>query len=118
MAEILVRYEDNNSPRYDGKIWREELKCVVEVNGQAVDIPQVTSDFEVKPGDHVVICRLGKGRKRGRRWKGVVMSQPDAVEEASPLPVSHTSLSRKRTTDTKGATGPPKKKTKAKSKGT
>ena len=95
MTEILVKYEGNNSPRYNGKIWREKLESVVEVNQQVTQAP---TDLEVKRGDRVVVYRFGKGAKRGRRWKGVVMSQSDLMEEASLL-APKASSGRKRAAD-------------------
>ena len=38
MAMILVKCEGNDSPKYDGKNWKEELKFVVSVNGVTVDL--------------------------------------------------------------------------------
>ena len=95
MAKILVKCEGNNSPKYDGKIWEEELKFIVSINGQTVDLHQQP---EVKRGDQVVICRPGKGGKKGRNWKGTVMSQSDLANkslQAGP----HSSSSRKRKAD-------------------
>ena len=33
LAKVLVKCEGNNSPKYDGKIWKEEIKYIVDVNG-------------------------------------------------------------------------------------
>ena len=79
MAKVLVKYEGNNSPKYDGRVWQEELKSVVNVNGQVID-PHLHGNLEVKPGDSVTTCiwHPGKGGKRGRKWHGILMSQSDA----------------------------------------
>ena len=91
MAKILVKCEGNNLPKYDGKIWEEELKFVVSINEQTVDLHR-QSEFEVKPGDRVVICRPGKGGKKGRNWKGTVMSQSDLANKSlQPGPNSSSS---------------------------
>ena len=68
----------SNSPKYDGKIWEEEVKYIVKVNGQSID-PCLRQD--IKPGDRVIIWRPGKGG-RVRNWHGIVMSDSD-IEEAS-----------------------------------
>ena len=78
----------------------------MNVNGQAVDSNQ-QADIQIKPGDRVVLCRPGKGGKRGRNWHGVVMSQSD-LEEASHQSKPHSS-NRKRKVDSKTEHGPSKK---------
>ena len=79
VAKIFVKCKGNNSPKYDRKIWKEEVKYTVEVNGQLLD-PRLQQD--IKPGDRVIIRHPGKGRRRIRNWHGIVMSDSD-VEEAS-----------------------------------
>ena len=37
VVKIFVKCEGNNSPKYDGKIWKEEVKYIVDVNGQLID---------------------------------------------------------------------------------
>lgn len=100
MAKLLVKCEGNNSPKYDGKIWEEELKFVVNLNGQAIDL---SSNVQVKPGDRVTITRPGKGGRSGRDWHGVVMAESD-VEEAN-----QSSSTRKRKNETKRDCGSSKK---------
>ena len=107
MAKVLVKCEGNNSPKYDRRVWQEELKSVVNVNGQAID-PHLHGNLEVKPGDSVAIWRPGKGGKRGRKWHGIVMSQSDA-EGASRQP--QPSSSRKRKNDSEDDDGSHSKKT-------
>ena len=94
-AKILVKCEGNNSPKYDGKIWEEEIKYIVDVNGQSIDSH---SQQEIKPGDRVIIRRPGKGGRRARSWHGTVMSESD-VEEASRQAVKQPSSKRKRKTN-------------------
>lgn len=84
MAEILAKCEGNNSPKYDGKVWKEALKFVVSVNGVAVDLREKEHP-KVNCGDRVLLYRPGKGGKRGRHWTGIVVSQSD-LEEASNQP--------------------------------
>ena len=89
MATLLVKCEGNNSPKYDGKIWEEELKFVVNINGQEID-PNSQGNVKINPGDIVTIRRPGKRGKRGRNWHGTVESQSDPLEayhmeEASPV---------------------------------
>ena len=91
-AKIFVKCEGNNSPKYDGKIWEEEVKYIVEVNGQSID---PCSQQDIKPGDRVIIRRPGKGGRRVRNWQGIVMSDSD-VEEASRKSVKQPSSTRKR----------------------
>ena len=95
LAKILVKCEGNNSPKYDGKIWEEEIKYIVDVNGKSID-PH--SQQEIKPGDRVIIRRPGKGGRRARSWHGTVMSESD-VEEASRQAVKQPSSKRKRNTN-------------------
>ena len=59
MATLLVKCEGNNSPKYDGKIWEEELKFVVNINGQEID-PNSQGNVKINPGD---IRRPGKRAK-------------------------------------------------------
>ena len=47
MAKLLVKCEGNNLLKYDGKIWEEELKFVVNINGQEID-PQLQGNIVVK----------------------------------------------------------------------
>ena len=63
IAKIFVKCEGNNSPKYDGKIWEEDVKYIVKVNGQSID-PR--SQEDIKPGDRVIIRRPGKGGRRIR----------------------------------------------------
>ena len=95
MAKLLVKCEGNNSPKYDGKIWEEDLKFVVNVNGQTIDL---NSNVEVKPGDRVTVKRPGKGGKNVRYWHGVVMSESGNVEEAA---ADQSSSTRKRKHESK-----------------
>ena len=55
----------NNSPKYGGKVWEEETKFIVSVNGKEVDFLR-GAEIAVKPRDHIVVCRPGKGGKKGR----------------------------------------------------
>ena len=103
MAKLLVKCEGNNSPKYDGRVWQEDLKSVISVNGQMID-PHSHRNLQVRPVDSVTIWCPGKGGKRGRSWHGIVMSD---TEEAShqPLPSS----SRKRKSDSQDDGGTRKK---------
>ena len=65
MAKVLVKCEGNQSPRYDGKVCVEELKFVVEVNGQIID-NNLKSNVQVKPGDRVTIRRPGKEGEKNK----------------------------------------------------
>ena len=49
---------------YDGRVWQEELKSVVNINGQAID-PHLHGNLQVKPGDSVTFDVLEKERKEG-----------------------------------------------------
>ena len=48
-------------------MWEEETKFIVSVNGNKVDFLQ-GAEIELKPGDQIVVCRPGKGGKKGRNW--------------------------------------------------
>ena len=75
----------------------------MSVNGQTVDLHRQP---EVKRGDRLVICRPGKGGKKGRNWKGTVMSQLNKSLQAGP----HSSSNRKRKADDKLGSAPKKGK--------
>lgn len=96
----------NNSPKYDGKVWEEETKFIVSVNGNKVDFLR-GAEIELKPGDQIVVCRPGKGGKKGRNWHSIIISRSENVEGASAVQ----SLSRKRKSDARPE-GCPKKKVK------
>ena len=37
MELVPIRCQDNNSKKFDDKVWWEDLKTIIEVNGEAVD---------------------------------------------------------------------------------
>ena len=58
---VLVKWTDNNSKRYDGKMNKEYLSNIVK-----------EGDDEVKVGDHVQI----KYERNGNLWKAIVVEYP------------------------------------------
>ena len=113
MPLIVVKGEGNNSVKYDGKFWTEQLRYVVSVNGLAVNRKQPT---KIKRGDRVILFCPPKGRQKTRTLLGTVymseenLSSPssstDVVEEIS----GQKSQSRKRKSVAQGATINVKKK--------
>ena len=37
MELVPIRCQDNNSKKFDDKVWWEDLKTIIEVNGEAVN---------------------------------------------------------------------------------
>ena len=66
MDRLPVLCLDNNSPKYDGKVWLELLQDIVEHNGQAVSHPVSLSAF--KEGDSVKVKQVSK--KKSKLWNG------------------------------------------------
>ena len=68
MDRLPVLCLDNNSARYDGKVWLELLANITEHNGQSVSPPLSLSAFN--EGDSVKVQRISKGKRT--IWNGRV----------------------------------------------
>ena len=74
---------DNNSKKYDGKIWWEDFSGIVEVNGKLVT-EQLTS-ASLRNGDTVLVKFRSKSKKL---FKGVVELQPECDKDKVPTPTT------------------------------
>ena len=78
MAKFLLKCEGNNSSKYNGKIWEEGLRFLININRQTID-HSLQNSVKIEPGDRVTT------RCPARSWYGVAMSQFD-LDEASQQP--------------------------------
>ena len=69
MRKFFVKYEGNNSSKYDGKTYETDTKLVASLNGVQIDCD--VSSVEFHPGDRVSI-KHGKS-KSSRTWLGIVV---------------------------------------------
>ena len=84
MKTIFVKYEGNNSSRYDGKVYETDTRLVASLNGEPVDVdPEATSlGIEFSPGDRVSI-KHGKS-KSSKTWLGFVVDPIGQVNIINP----------------------------------
>ena len=76
---VSIKWVGNNSPRFDDRIFWQDIQPIVSLNDQDVS---VLSPANMKPGDTVLVQHIGKQNKPGRpRWKAVVVDE-DEVPEA------------------------------------
>ena len=75
---IFVKYEGNNSSKYDGKTYETDTKFVASING--VQIDSDVSSVEFHPGVRVSI-KHGKS-KSSRTWLGIVV---DPISQGTKL---------------------------------
>ena len=61
---------DNDSERYDGQYWSENIDSIVELNGEKVDGKTLSPDC-LKDGDKI------KYVYQKREWKGIVATKMD-----------------------------------------
>ena len=74
---------DNNSKKYDGKIWWEDFSGIVEVNGKLVT--EHLTSASLRNGDTV----LAKFRSKSKKlFKGVVELQPECDKDKVPTPTT------------------------------
>ena len=75
---VLITWIGNNSPRFDERIFWQDVQSIVSVNDQDVF---VLLRVDLKPGDAVIVKHVGKHNKPGRRlWKAVVMDEDEVTE--------------------------------------
>ena len=96
MELVPIRCQDNNSKKFDDKVWWEDLKTIVEVNGEAVD--ETLQRSVLNDGDRVLVKFGGKTKKL---FKGVV-EFPDTATSVPVYKASENSPSKtKRTSPSK-----------------
>jgi len=94
---VLIKWVGNNSPRFDERIFWQDIQSIVSVNDQ--DVP-VLSPADLKPGDTVLVQHIGKHNKPGRRrWKAVVMDEDEVAEAQAAARLSPSSFSQDSETD-------------------
>ena len=102
---------DNNSKKYDGKIWWEDFSNIVEVNGKPVT--EHLTSASLRNGDTVLVKFGSKSKKL---FKGIVELQPECDKGKVPTPTT-SSLEEEDTTisSKKPKISPPVRKIKMKS---
>ena len=100
-STVLIRWEGNNSKRYDGTKEEILLSNVVAINKTAVIEP---SFDQLSVGDHIEYEFVGK-KGKVQLWRGVVVSDPDteqcAGSASNKLKTSKRTRSRHTSTTTK-----------------
>ena len=77
MTKLWVKYQENNSVRYDGTTFQADVKDILQVNGKDVDAN--TCDFKI--GATVTI--KGGSKKRSRIWSAIVVAEPATLGDGS-----------------------------------
>ena len=94
---VLIKWVGNNSPRFDERIFWQDVQSIVSVNDRDVS---ALSRVDLKPGDAVVVQHVGKHNKPGRRlWKAVVMDEDEVAEAQAAARLSPSSFSQGSETD-------------------
>ena len=89
---VLIKWVGNNSPRFDDRIFWQDIHYIVSVNDRDVS---VLSPSHLEPGDIVLVQHLGKHNKPGRRlWKAVVMDENEVAEAQAAARLSPSSFSQ------------------------
>ena len=82
MELVPVLCEGNDSKRFDGKVWWEEMSTITEVNGKEVD--KTLNKSQLQNGDKVVVKFGGKSKKL---FKGIIQFPSTDLSTAQPLGV-------------------------------
>jgi len=82
MELVPVLCEGNDSKRFDGRMWWEDISTITEVNGKEVN--KTLDKSQLQNGDKVVIKFGDKSKKL---FKGIIQFPSTDLHTAQPLEV-------------------------------
>ena len=96
---VLIKWVGNNSPRFDERIFWQDIQSIVSVNNRDVS-GGLPSPADLKPGDTVFVQHIRKHNKPGQRhWKAVVMDKDEAAKAQAVAQLSPSSFLQGSETD-------------------